>query len=86
MTVAERFASNLLVARKRAGLSQEEVGFRAELHRTEIGMLERAERIPRLDTLARVAGAVGVDTCELTKGIVWTPSSREVGRYDVSDA
>ena len=32
---ARRFGLNLRKARKRAGLSQEEVGFRASLHRTE---------------------------------------------------
>lgn len=34
-TVAKRFGRNLSRERKRAGLSQEEVGFRASLHRPE---------------------------------------------------
>jgi len=38
-TVARQFGKNLHRERKRAGLSQEEVGFRAALHRTEIGLL-----------------------------------------------
>jgi hypothetical protein len=36
MTVAERFSENLLISRRRAKLSQEDVGFAAGLHRTEI--------------------------------------------------
>jgi hypothetical protein len=44
MTVAERFSRNLVAARKRASLTQEDIAFRAALHRTEIGLLERAVR------------------------------------------
>lgn len=57
-TVARRFGANLAAARERAGLSQEEVGFRAELHRTEIGALERGGRIPRIDTLVKLAAVL----------------------------
>ena len=46
MDVAERFGANLYRARKRAGLSQEALGFAAGLHRTEVGLLERGQRIP----------------------------------------
>lgn len=72
--VASRFGTNLLRARKRAVLSQEEVGFRASLHRTEIGMLERGVRLPRIDTLVKLAGAVEVDPGELLDGIAWSPA------------
>jgi Helix-turn-helix domain len=46
LDVARQFATNLRKARRRAGLSQEEVGWLASLHRTEIGLLEttRARR------------------------------------------
>jgi transcriptional regulator with XRE-family HTH domain len=46
VNVATQFSENLLLIRRRAGLSQEELGFRASLHRTEICELERATRIP----------------------------------------
>lgn len=73
MTVRERFAANLLRERKRAGLSQEEVGYRASLHRTEVGMMERGVRCPRIDTLVKLAGAIGVEPGVLLDGIVWEP-------------
>jgi transcriptional regulator with XRE-family HTH domain len=60
MDVAERFGSNLYRARKRAGLSQEAVGFAAGLHRTEVGILERGERKPRIDTLVKLVTSVEV--------------------------
>ena len=56
MTVAEKFGRNLFMARRRSGLSQEELAIRAELHRTEISLLEKGRRMPRLDTLARARG------------------------------
>jgi len=65
----EQFAANLRAARKRQGLSQEELGFRCDLHRTEISLLERARRDPRLATIARIARALGLDVRELVKGV-----------------
>jgi len=79
--VAARFGDNLRHARKDAGLSQEEAGIRASLHRTEIGLLERGERIPRIDTAIKLAGAVGVQLAELTDGIDWRPGHSEPGRF-----
>ncbi len=43
-----------------AGLSQERLGSAAELHRTEVGLLERGARVPRIDTLVKVATALGI--------------------------
>jgi len=70
--VARRFSENLRRIRKETGLSQEEVGFRAGLHRTEVGLLERGARVPRLDTLVKPAAALGVRIeCPLFEGISW---------------
>lgn len=71
--VADRFGGNLVRERKRAGLSQEEVGFRASLHRTEVGMLERGIRLPRIDTLIKLTGSLESSPDELLDGIVWVP-------------
>lgn len=81
MTVAERFGANLARARKRAGLSQEEAGIRASLHRTEIGLLERGERTPRIDTAAKLAGAVRVSPGDLFEEIAWEPGVVQPGRF-----
>ena len=63
-----RFAQTLRVHRVRAELSQERLGFRAGLHRTEISLLERGERDPRLSTVVRVARALGVTPGDLLDG------------------
>jgi transcriptional regulator with XRE-family HTH domain len=73
--VAAHFAANLRRARRRTGLSQEAIGFRASLHRTEVGLLERGARVPRIDTLVKLCAALGVQIdCALLNGITWNES------------
>jgi transcriptional regulator with XRE-family HTH domain len=81
--IAERFAKNLVRCRRRAGFSQEELGFRGDLHRTEIGMLERGLRLARIDTLIKLAGALEVSTDELLAGMHWQPINMVRGSFDV---
>jgi transcriptional regulator with XRE-family HTH domain len=83
--VAARFGENLVRCRKRANLSQEELGFRAALHRTEIGMLERGIRLARIDTLIKLAGALEVPPEELLGGLIWTPSDPRIGQFGLRD-
>jgi transcriptional regulator with XRE-family HTH domain len=49
----------------RAGLSQEELGYRADLHRTYLSMLERGVRCPSLETIAKLAKALDTKASEL---------------------
>jgi transcriptional regulator with XRE-family HTH domain len=77
------FAENVFVARRRSGLSQEELGFLASLHRTEIGQLERGVRLPRIDTVVKLAGALKVPPADLLKGMAWKPSRVPGGRFVV---
>lgn len=89
MDIAGRFGQNLTRCRKRAKISQEELGIRASLHRTQIGVLERGGRLPRIDTLVKLAGALSVSPCDLLEGIVWRPGSASLslgGFEPVSDA
>lgn len=79
--VAERFGRNLLAARRRAGFSQEELGVFAALHRTEIGLLENGRRVPRIDTLVKLAACLGVPPGDLLAGIDWIPRMPSEGSY-----
>ena len=81
MRVAEQFGANLLRCRERAGLSQEDTAVRASIHRTAVGMLERAERVARADTIVKLAGALEVDPGNLFEGIVWEPGDVRYGRF-----
>ena len=84
MEVAKQFAENLGRLRKRADISQEELGFRCSLNRTEIGLLEKGSRVPRIDTLIKLASGLGVRIdCALLDGIEWIPGAAHAGRFDV---
>ncbi len=82
--VAIRFGKNLARARRLAALSQEELGNRASLHRTEIGMLEHGQRVARIDTVIKLAGAMAIEPSELLVGIHWTPSEPRGGGFSFS--
>lgn len=84
MTLADRFGANLRRCRRRVRLSQEELAFAADLHRNAIGKLENGERVPRIDTLVKLCGALETDAADLLAGIVWQPLRYPgTGRYAV---
>jgi transcriptional regulator with XRE-family HTH domain len=81
VAVAERFGWNLRRVRRREDLSQEELSKLAGLHRNEIGKLENGERVPRIDTLVRLADSAGVPPVELLEGIYWIPAPEAIGTF-----
>lgn len=54
------FGKNVQVSRQALGISQEELAFRAGLHRTYIGMVERAERSISLQNAKKIADALNI--------------------------
>lgn len=82
MSFAEQFGRNLASARRRAGLSQEELGVRASLRRTAVGQLERGERVARTDTLVKLAGSLGIEPGVLLADLSWQPGELRVGRFE----
>jgi transcriptional regulator with XRE-family HTH domain len=54
-TARQQFAANLRHQRDRAGISQEALAELCDLHRTEISLLERSKRSPRLETIVILA-------------------------------
>lgn len=51
--------------RRERGLSQEELGYRSELHYTHIGAIERGEKNWSIDTLIKVAKGLNVEILDL---------------------
>ncbi|MFL5897380.1 MAG: helix-turn-helix domain-containing protein [Solirubrobacterales bacterium] len=79
---AKQLGRNLWLARRRVGLSQEKLAKLCGLHRTEIGLLEQGRRIPRIDTLIKIASSLEVDLKELLQGIVWiVPAPERHGQF-----
>lgn len=66
---AVEFGSRVRRCRKSLRLSQEKLGERSGLHRTYIGHVERGELNPTLHNMVLVAEALGVDPCELVRGL-----------------
>jgi transcriptional regulator with XRE-family HTH domain len=77
--MAKRLGRNVFLARRRSGYSQEELAKRCSLHRTEIGMIESGNRLPRSDTLMKLAGGVEVGAELLLRGIKWIPPGPDAG-------
>lgn len=53
------FGKKVREVRKKQGLSQEELGAKAKLHRTYIGMIERGEKNITLESMEKIAKALG---------------------------
>lgn len=60
-----KFGLRVKQLRKERNLSQEELSFRANLHRTYIGMIERAEKNITLINIEKIAIALNVNVKEL---------------------
>jgi transcriptional regulator with XRE-family HTH domain len=68
--VREQFAANLRRHRTRVGLSQEALADVCDLHRTEISLLERCKRSPRLETIVILSRGLDLSSpAELLEGI-----------------
>lgn len=63
------FGNRVREFRKSQGLSQEGLSYKANLHRTYIGMIERAEKNITLLNIEKIAKALGVEIIELLKGV-----------------
>lgn len=85
MTIEERFGANLTRHRRAADLTQEELSLMAALHRTEISQLERGLRIPRLDTVVKLAACLEVGVEELAEGMAWRPGSVRSGQFSTDE-
>lgn len=63
----ELFGINVRSLRMTKGLSQEKLGDACSLHRTYIGSIERGERNISIDSMERIATALGVEVPDLLR-------------------
>ena len=61
------FGENVRKFRRLLNLSQEELAHKADLHRTYIGMIERAEKNITLVNIEKIANALEVNIEDLLK-------------------
>lgn len=63
--ILKRFGLTIKRLRERKGISQEKLGEISDLHRTYIGMIERAERNITLKNIEKLAKALGTDISKI---------------------
>ncbi len=66
-TILFKFGNNVQHIRKERGLSQEKLAELADVHRTYIGMIERAEKNITLLNIEKIANALNVTIDTLLK-------------------
>lgn len=59
------FGKRVAQLRKASGFSQEHFAFECGVDRTYIGTIERGEKSPTLNTIAKIAKALGISKSEL---------------------
>ncbi len=64
-----RFGEKVRAERIKLGISQEELAARAGVHRTYIGMIERAEKNITLININKIAKALGVSLSDLVNNL-----------------
>ncbi len=74
MTIREVLARNLKAFRRSAGVSQEELADRAAVDRTYVSALENCRYAVSIDTLDRLAVALGVEARDLLERTLLPPS------------
>lgn len=64
-TILEKFGEKVREERLKQNLSQEELASRANVHRTYIGMIERAEKNITLENIEKIAKALNMKPSDL---------------------
>lgn len=63
--VNKKFGREVYKKRLMLNISQEELAFRCGVHRAYIGVIERGEKSPTLDTIEKIAYGLGVNIKDL---------------------
>jgi transcriptional regulator with XRE-family HTH domain len=76
-----QFVANLdrLIAER--GLTAAELAARADIHRSHLTLILGGERMVQLDTLVKLAGALGVSPAELLAGVSWVSDGIGGGEF-----
>lgn len=68
-TIMEKFGQKVRDERLKQNLSQEELAAKAGVHRTYIGMIERAEKNITLGNMEKIAKALNIKLSELIENL-----------------
>lgn len=65
LKLRKEFGDRIREIRKQLGMSQENLGFKSDLHRTYIGSIERGEQNVSLDNIGKLSKVLKVNLKEL---------------------
>ena len=68
-SIAKQFGAVLRRRREAAGVSQEALAAKAELHRNSVGLLERGKQIPSIPVVEKLAQALGTTMSALLREV-----------------
>lgn len=80
LDIVTYFGEWVRAERLRQGLSQEKLAEKAGLHRTYIGMVERAEKNVTLRNMEKIANALGVTVSDIFGGYPPQSTGEQPGR------
>ncbi len=81
--VAGQLGVNLRRLRTTAGLSREELANTADVGHGHLSKIENGGLLCRVDTLVKLAAALGVTLNDLLAGVEWRPREDRRGGFDV---
>jgi transcriptional regulator with XRE-family HTH domain len=69
----------LRTCRQKKGMSQEQLGFDAAIHRTYVSLIERGKKSPTLDVLFRLCKALDVPPAKFVRDVQLGLEGRDKG-------
>lgn len=76
ISISSEFGQVVRDLREKRGLSQEELADRSGLHRNAVGLIERGQRIPSVETLFALSYGLGIKASTLVAKLEANPASQ----------
>lgn len=64
-SISKKFGKRVKIERIKQDISQERLAELSDLHRSTLGLIENGKISPTLDSIAKIAGALGVSLSEI---------------------
>ena len=68
-SLSHRFGAVIRQRREANGVSQENLAYEADVHRTYVGMIERGQGNPSLSVISDLAGALGTTITSIFRDV-----------------
>jgi transcriptional regulator with XRE-family HTH domain len=83
IAVAERLGANLRRLRAKVGLSRDELAIRSDVGHGHLSKIENGGLLCRVDTLVKLAVALGATPSDLLAGVGWSKPEDRGGGFEV---